>query len=362
MKTVLKYAAALMSAAFICLGAKADRGVKLAWDAAADISFDNREYSACGDWVPSMTLFGVRAEAAIGVGIMKGGTRHRILGGISPLYHFGGGWRWQPLLYYRLDTRLRNSNFRINAGAFSRHESKAFYSMAFYSDRDRFLDNTYEGIQFSWDAEKFYFELGVDWKGMIRSESPATREEFQVYSGGHYDLFPWMRLAYSAYLHHFACSFENDNVVDDARFNPYIDFEFGKMTGMQSLMLRTGFLGGYQNDRRLENGLSTPFNGNFLFRARHWNVILEDELYVGNDPLPLYNNFGPDGVMYGTNLYMSDPILRSRNGQKVGYFNRLGIAWAPRIVKGLDFMLRVNFDFNGGFLGSQQIIQVKYRF
>lgn len=337
--------------------------VSLAWQAGAETYFDNTEYGASDHWQTSETLFGIRATAAVGLKLGTDSTaRSSFLAGLSPLYNFGGGWVLQPLLYYKLEAPLKHCTFNILAGAFPRKESKAFYSRAFFSDYNRYIDAVYDGIQFSWDAPKYYVELGVDWMGMIRPAAPATREEFKVYSGGHYDVCKWFRAAYSAYLHHYACSYQVGNVVDDARVNPYLDFEFGSFAHMQSLLLRTGFIAGYHNDRALSDALSIPVNGNVYLCLKNWNVTIDNELYFGQDMLPLYNVISPDGTAYGSALYMADPLLRKRGEGRMTYFDRVGIAYKPRIVKGLDLELRVNFDFNEGYLGTQQIIKVAYNF
>ncbi len=370
MTRYIKYAATSLFAAFVFLYASAEedlydtqgRKTRFAYDLGAQTRFENTEYGSHGDFVPSETLFGIRADAAVGLKFDEKNTKHRILGGISALYDFGGGWRLQPLLYYKLDTHLKNSRFRLVAGAFSRNESRAYYSPALFSSYNRYIDATYEGIQFSWEAEKYYFELGCDWMGMISVNQPAIREEFKIYSGGYYNATNWLTVAYAGYLHHYANSVEAGGVVDDAVLNPYLDFEFASFVPLQSLLVRAGILAGYQNDRRTGKGATIPVDGNIYIRIKKWNVIIDNDLYFGNDLMPLYSTISPEGSPYGSHLYMSEPILRHRHGEAFGYFNRLGIAYEPHIAEGLSLQLRVNFDFNQGFLGSQQIIQVAYHF
>lgn len=356
----------------IGFGPNGDSRLKLVYEVGAKISFDNTEYSD-SKFLVSRTLFGIRANASLGLKFGTGEVSHRIIGGVSPLYDFGGGWKVQPLLYYKVDFPLKRSNFSIVAGAFSRKECKAFYSMAFFSNYNLYTDGTFEGVQFSWSGEKFHYEVGVDWMGMIGPKYPSRREEFKIYSGGSHNFFPWFKLGYAAYLHHYASSVQVHNVVDDAVVNPYAEFEFAHFLPLQSLLLRAGVLAGYQNDRRLDQKAIIPVNGNIYFRIRKWNVILDNEIYFGTDMLPLYDHRDGAGNQYGENLYMSDPLLRRRPGQKVGYFDRLGIAYEPNWAKmapnvapylkdKLVLRLRVNLDFNAGYAGTQQLVEIAYTF
>lgn len=380
-----RYAAGILLAAFVFqnaysqseikLGKEPDSKLALIYNAGASVRFDNTEYSGSDDFVPSRTLFGIRAEAALGLKYGTDKVNHRIIAGITPLYEFGGGWQWSPLLYYKLNLALKNCDFAIAAGAFARErECLEFYSDALFSSRDRFTRATFNGLQFSWTARKYRFELGVDWMGMISPKAPSRREEFKIYSGGHYDIFKWMKFGYGAYLHHYACSQQATNVCDDAVLNPYMEFEFATMAPVfQSLMLRVGVLAGYQCDRAEPNEVSTPVNGNIYARLRKWNVIIDNDLYFGGNMMPLYDKMSPEGMIYGENLYMSDGALRRRDGESFGYFDRLGIAYEPRwdkmaadiapyLVDKFILRLRVNLDFNSGYIGTQQLIEIAYKF
>lgn len=331
--------------------------------------FDNTEYAASGDWEPSRTLFGIRANAGAGAMVgesgANGGSCSRIIGGVSALYCFGGKLKFEPLLYYKLETKLRKCSFSMVAGAFDRRESRAFYSPAFFSSYNLFMDGTFDGIQFSWKSDRLYTELGVDWMGMPDSSRASVREEFRIYSGGHLTVLKWLDVGYAASLHHYACSFLASNVVDDALVNPYMDLEFSGYCGglLQSLELRAGLLLGYQNDRIRENGLSIPANVNIYSRIKKWNVTIDNDLYFGTDLMPLYDSDAPEGGTYGSHLYMGEPLLRHRNTEgRTGYFDRLGIAWEPTLAGKLYMTFRVDFDFNSGFLGSRQLIGIRYRF
>lgn len=337
-----------------------ERKVGIAYDLSADVRFDNREYPSY-DTGESKTLFGIRAGAAVGLKFNGHDSQHKILGGIAPLYQFGGDWLFEPLLYYKLDKTLRHSDFNIVAGAFRRDESKAYYSVALFSEEYNFLRGVTNGFQFSWKTQRTYTEFGIDWIGMIRPQSPKTREEFLIYTGGMYDINDFLSVGYAGYLHHYACSYENSNVVDDGVLNPYLKLDFGKKLNLQELSLRAGVVAKYQNDR-VDETAYIPVNGDIHVAVRKWNVVLENETFFGQEMLPLYNSLAPDGTPYGTALYKAEPLLRHRNGGSFGYFDRLALSWQPNLAKGLSMIIKVTLDFNEGLIGSQQVIQLKYRF
>ena len=336
--------------------------IRFDYDVTFSTTFDNREYDK-SELDYSCTLFGLRAQTAVGVSIGKEGRspKHRLLGGVDPLYEFGGGWKIQPLLYYQFTTHLERSRFEIVAGAFPRAKSGAYYSEAFYSSRTKFLDDTYEGLQFSWRGRNFYYEVGVDWMGQIRQASPATREQFAVYSGGHH-YFPFgLKLGYSAYLHHYACSMLSPNVVDDVLLNPYVEMNVGHWLHMQSLTARIGYLQAVQRDRYVSKDYFVPAKGEFFLEARKWNVGIFNDFFVGGDMMPLFNAVGPDGVQYGQNLYMGDPFLRNPVGVKCGIYDKVALYYEPDIVKKLHLRIQAEFHFNNaGYQGTRQVIAVSY--
>lgn len=361
MRQLKTIAAGLLMTLCLQAAAQNDKPV-FEYDLAPRIRFINYEYDG-SDLDYSRTLFGVRLRATAGIGIDNGKTRHKIQAGADPLYSFGGGWKIQPLIYYQFSTPLRHSRFNIIAGMFPRSESKAWYSMAFFSDANHFLDSSYEGIQFSWQLRHSYFELGVDWQGELRPSAPAVREEFSVYSGGEWrTLMNILKLGYAARMHHYACNAEGSaaNVVDDILVNPYIEANFGPSVKMQKLAVRLGYLQSFQRDRAVDDRLLTPAKGEFTAVVRHFNVILTNELFFGADLMPYYDSPAPEGGRYGSSLYMGDPFMRNAGGAKFGVMDRITLAWEPRLAKNLTLSILARAYFNGGFAGHQEQIGIKY--
>lgn len=336
--------------------------VKFDYDVAFRTTFDNREYDRGSGLDVSQTLFGVRARVGLGIriGADSSAVRQRILAGADPLYEFGGGLKVEPLLWYEMSAPLRRSRFHIVAGAFPRSKSTEYYSEAFYSERTRFLKDSYGGVQFSWKAARFGYELGVDWMGMIRQASPETREEFVVYSAGHHSFLPGLKAGYSAHLHHYANSIKVRNVVDDILINPYVEYNAAHFAHVQTLLARIGYIQAFQRDRALTDKLDTPSKGEFYFEIRNWNVGIINDFFYGGDLLPLFNVISPDGTAYGTSLYMRDPFLRNSDDVGKGIYDKVSVYYEPFIVRRLTFRLQLDFQFNGGFAGSRQMICVKY--
>ena len=344
----------------------AQKKAKLEWSVTPSVIFDNREYDLTG-LDESRTLFGIRVATMAGVGITDKSARshHSVLGGVDPLYEFGGGWTLQPILYYRLTSRRSNCMFKIAAGIFPFSELEASYSDAFRSSYERFTDDTVEGLHFGWKGDTFQYELGVDWSGKIGSENPSRREEFRIYSGGGQLLVhKVLKLGYSAMLHHYSTNLDatGNNVVDDILLNPYIEARLSCFVPLQSLKARLGYIQAFERDRAAGGDLLCPGKGEFVLEARKWNVGVENSLYFGGDLQPLYDSPAPEGGIYGGNLYKGDPFFRNADGREFGVYDRLGIYWNPSIARGLDFCVRVNFHFNGGFAGHQELISLCYRF
>lgn len=351
---------ALALASVCCLSAQNKARLKFDYDISIGTSLDNREY----DRTPldqSRTLFGVRAELGLGARVEQGRITHRILAGADPLYEFGGGWKVEPILFYELSMPLKRCKLNIDAGAFPRLRSKAFYGEAFFSEADLFYNRSYKGMQFSWTGRRFYYEFGCNWMGQINRNAPDRREQFFIYSGGHHRLLNFSKFGYSAMMHHYACSQKASNVVDDILVRLYYENEIGGLIGIQSLMNRLSYLQGYQCDRALQSGAQMPMRGELFTQIRNWNVALVNTLSFGKDLMPLYDAADPTGEIYADNLYMGDPLQRNNPGEKIGLYDKLGIYYEPRICEGLKLRLQVNVMFNlSGYIGTQQLIGLSY--
>ena len=86
-----------------------------------------------------------------------------------------------------------------------------------------------------------------------------------------------------------------------------------------------------------------------------WGVFISNNLFLGDDLMPLYNSVGKEGTPYGADLYAGDPFYRTENI----IYNRTGIGyernfWKERINGTAEFVLKTD----GERLYNQQIISL----
>ena len=343
------------------------KGFFLAYDVGYMTTMDNREYDRT-DLDISRTVFAAGLGGGIGVGKTVGNSSHRLMGGVSALFSFGGDLKARPLIWYQLNTKLKNSDFQIIGGCFSRSKVEGYYSQLLFSEVNIINDNSFEGFQFSWKAPQFYYELGVDWKGQLRSGSPQTREQFTVYSAGRHNILPDQPLTvgYAGYMHHYANNYEMsaNNVVDDIILYPYVEYDFGRSAGVQRALARLGYYQAVQRDRAVDHSLLTPAKGQVYLELRNWNVGFINDFLFGADLMPYYGKTGPEGKVYDDNsLYFGNPIMsRNANGKGFALYDRVSVYYEPKLLDKLLLRFRIDCHFNGGFAGWQQIIELKYKF
>jgi len=331
--------------------------------------FDNRESDNQGNlFTPSMTIFGARVTPELGLAVGKEETHHNIMIGASLFKDFGSQKTKGQLFenftfYYNLEKKLsEKTHLGITAGVFPRTKGRGNYSEAFFSDSLKFYDPNYEGLLFRFDKPKAYYELGVDWIGM---KGPGSRERFMIFSAGQGKVVRSLKLAYSAYMYHFASSEEVSGVVDNILLNPYILFdatEFPALEKMQKMNLSLGYLQSAQRDRVNSDSFKLPFGFELVANVRRWNVGIENRFYGGRGLMPYYNSCDDGGFKYGNQLYFGSPYYRVRSNDESGLYDRAEIYWEPKIAKGLYFKIAAIFHFNSGvgFSGSQQIIALRY--
>ena len=328
---------------------------------------DNREYDRT-DLDYSRTIFGAGIEGGVGLGLRTGKGTHRLMAGVSALFEFGGNITVRPLIWYQMNMPLRHSYFQILGGVFSRKKVKGFYPGMLYSGSNMVYDRFFEGFQFSWTGRNFYYELGIDWMGQLRSSSPDTREQFTIYASGRHTILPGhpLRIGYAGYIRHYACNYSGTapNVVDNILFYPYIEDDFGRYARMQRILVRLGYVQALQRDRAVTDKFLTPGKGHVYLELRQWNVGIVNDFLFGGDIEPYFASTGPDGKVYGGSLYFGDPLMcRNADGRDFGLYDKVGIYWEPRLLDKLILRLQVNCHFNdAGFAGWQQIISLCFNF
>lgn len=353
-----------------------------AYDVNFDMNFDNREFYK-SRFSSSMTIFGARLTPSVGISIRnREGLEHRVMIGIDVMKDFGASpvstsvapeespetktsqshrdlFR-ELTLYYRLDKKSGVNDFSLLTGIFPRSNMEGHYSQAFFSDSLRFYDNNLEGILLKLRRPNAYYELGCDWMGQYGTD---RRERFMVFSSGEGCLLDWLSLGYAGYMYHFADSRSVHGVVDNILLNPFARFDFSRMSGLQRLSLKAGWLQGFQHDREGVGHYVFPGGAEAVFEVRNWNVGIRNSLYIGRDMMPYYNSTDAGGFKYGNRLYMGDPFFRVHDDgtAEPGSYDRLEAYYEPVIGTYLKIRLAAIFHFNGmAYSGTQQMVVLRF--
>lgn len=325
---------------------------KFLWNVGFRSAFDNREYDNIRS-SESGTLFGVSASPVVGIGfgeghsIMAGGELTRHFGELSPKYHA------DVLLYYHYN----NDFFKAYAGVFPAMARVGEYPLAFKGD-DMFFEAPIQGALFSLSGKKYVAELACNWTGKIGTDQ---REKFQIWIyarrsiGFVYGALPFM-------MHHYACSYQAGNVVDNIWIYPHLGFSFEKLLPVVDKMdLKLGWLQSFQNDRIMNEGYKNPGGFQMEFDFRIIGIGISETFYKGSPMMPFYNRTGPDGIPYANDLYFGNLFYNS----DAGIYNRIEIYYEPQIrIKSLSdnhitFRISSVHHYDGSGWGWQQKLTLK---
>lgn len=355
--------------------------VHFAYDVDFEMDFDNRELYR-SRFSESMTIFGARLTPSVGMDVSTSdGSSHKLMLGIDVMKDFGASPVEDSIagedspetsmrqnnvnlfreitLYYQYRKTFGKTDMTIAAGIFPRRFSEGAYSRAFFSDSLRFYDNNLEGILFKFRRPSAYYEVGCDWMGMIGN---FRRERFMVFASGYGNVHPFVKLGFSAYLYHFACSGKADGVVDNILINPYIKADFASVTPFQELSIQLGWLQSGQNDRKRVGKYVFPGGLSVDTDIRKWNAGIRNTLFYGRNMMPYYNNVDNAGYKYGNMLYMGEPFFRVHDDGRTdsGIYDRLEAYYEPQIGQFLSIRVAAVFHFNGSYSGCQQIVALKF--
>lgn len=312
--------------------------------------FDNREYSA-NEFGTSQTLFSARLTPYVGV---QWDEKNRLIAGVELLQNFGEdskSIKVSTVLYYR----FRAQKAAANAGIFQRKELMGDYSPAFFSDSTVFYHNLISGFMgryHSTERPNTYVEMALDWEGMPTNES---REKFRIFGGGRYTTGAGLYFGVAASMFHFAGEVDNRNVTDNMLANPFVGWEFNAFFDFD---LRAGFLVAPQRARSVDNEWHTPCGAQIDFRLSRWGVKLMNNLYLGENLQPYYNDISnpTTGATYGQEgLYAGERFYSTTKG----IYNRTWIGYDQRFFNGsMSLQAGMVFHYDGTALGTQQVVQL----
>ena len=338
--------------------ARGGRGDRVQWgiDLGFQYYFDNGEFDASqSKRVTSGTVHAAVLTPVVSARVHRGAATHSLNLG-ADLQHDMGSQTWsdafrEGLLYYDGRVRTENGVFEGVAGIYPRRLMRAYYSEAFFSDRNRFLDRNFEGVLLKWRGSRFYTEAALDWLG---ERGYDRKERFQVISAGAWQLARVLSLGWAADYYHYAGSELAPGVVDHGLLHPWLKLDLAPGTPWQELSLRGGALLSYQWDREREASPSTPGGAEFDVVLRRWNLTLENNLYLGGDLLPLYDGVDLAGHPYGDNLYFGHRLY-------TGFYDRAELRWTPVTGRFVHFQLGIRAHFSAdGIEGWQQVASLRF--
>lgn len=311
----------------------------------------NNEFDASSQALaPSLTLAAVRFSPYIG---LRFGEHHRLKGGISVIRDFGTPG--EPLqtelaVWYQLDRK----GLRAAAGIFPRALLQGPYSTAILSDKQRYYDALLEGCLLQWNQDRFGCELALDWNGKKGAE---RREQFNFITAGQARLNEWLSLQWEGMLHHYACSFKVQGVVDDILLHPYVGMDWGPRSGWERLAIEAGVMAGYHCDR-IRGEQHTPIGADIVTELRKWGAGLRNEAYYGGSQAPFYGKADQAGLPYADQLYMRNSLWQITPDGHPGFYDRCDLYWMPPAGKHVKLRLCFTAHFgHGGFLGHQEILE-----
>ena len=348
-------------AAIACAGSV--HAQRVGWEADFKTRFDNREFtgSSCNE---SQTIFLADLSTAVSYNWLD---RNTLRFGVQMQKDFGDNRDYfsevRPLASYA----YRAERLGADVGIFSRDKLRGDYSHAFFNDSLRVYDPTIQGMAVRYRNPKgLRAELVLNWEGMY---SEYSREKFRIFGAIHKD---WSREADKRWyvggglsMFHFANSaLTEGNVVDNMLANPYVGFASkaaevvrrnadGRPTVERPFWydFRAGFLWAPQRDRIADEGWKAPMGGELRVRLGWKGLEFENNLYVGENLMPLFGR-------YGSELYAGERWYGTRdriyNRTRLGY-ERSFASETIRVQAGMIF------HTDGTGLYTQQVVQVSVR-
>ena len=327
-----------------------------------DYFFENNEFDAGAEkYMESETFHSILLMPQVGISYKQSRvTEHRILAGVTVLRDMGSGEKLgdsfkELSIYYQVAHKLGGQRvFRAVAGVIPRYLLDGKYSQAIWSDEINFYDANLEGALLQYGARDFEAELGCDWMG---KKGIGVRERFQVFSSGKWNVNKWLSAGWGLSFYHYATSDVAHNVIDNHLFNPWIKADFACLGhAFQELSVQAGLMAGYQRSRDIDPDPVMPFGTEIIFRAKKWNVCLQNSIYAGEDLYHYYDSPAPEGGVYASDLYLGEPTYR-------GFYDMAELLWTPHISKRLRLQIGAAFHFDSeGYQGCQQVVRLRTSF
>ncbi|GHT12045.1 hypothetical protein FACS189426_14830 [Bacteroidia bacterium] len=308
--------------------------------------FDNREYHT--GYSPSKTFFGMHFTPSVGLQLNdSAGGVHRLIAGATYIQPFGTGWQdvtMLPTVFYI----YLNKGFALNFGTVPYSKMKSRLPAIFRRSSAYYSKPNIQGALFQFQSKIGFVEFLCDWRGL---QSAETRENFVLIINGraNYKWFYGGGVVQMNHLANFGAPTPKVGVCDDALVNPFAGVDFSGKTIFSELYFQTGYIFGYQRDRKADQ-IYTP-QGLLVDFAIKWRWLsLKNNFYFGENMFPFYQT-------YKSALYWGDPMYQLT--EKV--FNTTDISF---VLFKRDFVsAKFSWQFQavpGHQLGHRQLLTLNF--
>ncbi len=305
--------------------------------------FDNKEHSR-SQYVNSQTLCGARLSPEIGVGISDSVVGdHRLMAGCSYIQPIGTDFKRAqvlPTIYYQ----FKKWGLGVHLGMLPFTKMIEEFPDYLMFDSISYFHPNIQGALFNYRDKRGFVEFMCDWRGMW---SKDTREAFRVTLNGRYE-HKWFFVGGRAMMNHLACYApdtikRNDGVCDDLLGSVYVGFDIGKVTPLDSFVIRANYIISLQQDR--EAGFRSIPQGGLLEIFLRWRMIgFRNVTYYGGSLMPLY-------PQYHSLLNQGDPLYQAK------FYNRTDVFLYVYNSSFVNCFVSANFHVaDGVFTTSQQVV------
>ena len=336
------------------------------YDVRLDYLFNNGSYNASHElFEKNQTLHGLVFTPLVGVSVRQfGNVSHRAMIGIDVIKEFGTDTPYKDMFkeivyFYNVEARLKNGGVLSGiAGCFPTSFLEHWFTQDTFSDEVTFRNRNFEGFGVKYRNTSIYTDLAFD---TFSRRGDESRERMQLMSTGEWRFWRSLSFGWAAHALYFGPSDRLDNTVYNAKAFAYV--KWAPKTALQDLSVSAGWVQTFQKDvaadeTKLPGGLMT------IQEVRHWNVGLHNNLYFGQDLMPLYAH-SYHNVRYAADLYFGKRFYHTQI-ESYSLYDRVELYWEPRLASwaSIRFAAVAHLgnptDQFGFFRGWQQVVSVKF--
>lgn len=316
------------------------RALEPTWSIEFGSVFDNREGD--GKICDDKTFFFTTLAPEAG---LKFTATDRIAGGVvwnQPLENGVRDGKVYPTLYYRHDGQA----WKFSMGMFPRTQLREPLPGFMWCDSLAYFQRNIRGALVQYAHTKGFFDAYIDWRQM---QSETRREAFNIVFHGQW--YPTAQRGFAGahlLMNHFAKTRHpapDERIVDNFMVNPYVGADLGRLTPVDSLVVRAGAVATIERNRA--SGKWAVPAGAWVDLTAEWRFLgLRNSFYAGGRLMPLWGEFA-DQLYQGEPYYSSSFYDRADLYAKV-YSNRF-----------MSLQAELNFNFaRSTFMFYQRLILI----